>query len=331
MPRIALIGAGGTISTRSALGSLDLVDYMVCGSTLDVEDVLAAVPEASRYADVLPVRFSATSSTAVTYLDWRRLVQLIGGFEAEHGEVDGFVILHGTGTLEETAYFLGLCLKTAKPVVLTGSQRPLSALSSDAPMNLVNALRVAASPHARGMGVLVCLGDEIHAAREVTKASTSRLHAFRTPDFGILGEVTGGDVNFYRRPIRKSCPDTEFNVDPLPVLPRVEIAYSYAGDDGAVIRSLAATGTDGIVVASFPGGRLSPGQKEACMHALGHGVAIAISTRAGSGRAHLAQDLQSCGMVGADNLTCQKARILLALGLTVSREKTGLDRIFATY
>lgn len=330
-PRIAVIGAGGTISTRSTLGSLDLVNYMAFGSTLNVEDVIDAVPEAKQYADIHPVRFSAASSTSVSYADWRALVQLIGSFEQNHGEVDGFVVLHGTGTLEETAYFLHLCLKTEKPVVLTGSQRPLGAISSDAPLNLVNAIRVAGSTEARGMGGLVCLNDEIHAARDVTKGATSRLHAFRTPDFGILGEVNGDGVNFYRRPTRRSYPDTEFDVERLQLVPRVDIAYSYAGEDGEVVRALAAAGAKGIVVAGFPGGRLSPAQKDACMQALKDGIAIVVSTRAGSGRAHIAQDLKGCGMVAADNLTCQKARILLTLALSEAHGKPDLERIFSLY
>jgi L-asparaginase len=330
-PRVAVIGAGGTISTRSELGSLDLVNYMAFGSTLNADEVVAAVPEAAQYAELVPVRFSAASSTAVSTADWRALVELIDSFEAAHGDVDGFVVLHGTGTLEETAYFLHLCLKTARPVVVTGSQRPLSAVSSDAPLNLVNAVRVAGCPDSRGMGVLVCLNDEIHAARDVTKTATSRLHAFRTPDFGLLGEVNGDGVNFYRRPVRRGYPDTEFDLDRWQQLPRVDIAYAYAGEDGQAVRAFAAAGARGIVVAAFPGGRLSPAQKDACVEARGNGIAIAISTRAGSGRAHVARDLLDGGMVAADNLTCQKARILLALALTVSHETSVIERIFRLY
>jgi L-asparaginase len=241
------------------------------------------------------------------------------------------VVLHGTATLEETAYFLHLCLKTEKPVVLTGSQRPLSALSSDASLNLVNAIRVAGSPESYGMGVLVCLNDEIHAAREVTKAATSRLDAFRTPDFGMLGEVNGAGVNFYRRTIRRGCPDTEFSVGMLDGIPRVDIAYSYVSEDGALVQALAAAGARGIVIAAFPGGRLSPHQKDACARVLHNDVAIVISTRSGSGRAHVADDLLRTGMVPADNRNPQKARILLALALAVSHEKADIERIFNSY
>jgi L-asparaginase len=308
-----------------------MVNYKAFGSTLNVDEVLGAVPEAAHYADIALVTFSASSSTTLTYESRRELAHLINTFERDHGEVDGFVVLHGTGTLEETAYFLNLCLITDKPVVITDSQRPLSAVSPDAPLNLVNAVRVAASHDAQGIDVLVCLNDEIHAAREVTEGATSRLHPFRTPDFGILGEVNDDGVNFYRQPMRKSYPATEFDIDRLERLPRVDIAYSYAGEDGAAVQAFAATGAKGIVIAGFPGGRLSLAQKEACAKALADGIAIVISTSAGSGRALVAQDLTGCVMVAADNLNCQKARILLPLALTVLHEQSVLERIFSLY
>ena len=330
-PTIALIGTGGTISTRSGLGSLDFVNYMAHGTTLEVDEVIRQVDEASQYADLLTVKFRAASSTSIGFQDWLALAAVIAQTEAENPAIDGFVILHGTGTLEETAYFLQLSLRTKKPVVLTGSQRPLSALSTDAPINLVNAIRVAGDPAAHGMGVLVCLNDEIHAARDVTKGATSRLHAFRTPDFGMLGEVNGAGVNFYRRPVRRGCPDTEFAVAGLTDLPRVDIAYSYAGVDDTAIRAFVAAGARGIVVASFPGGRLSPAQQQACAQAQRDGVMVVISTRSGSGHAHVANDLLGAGMIAAGNLNPQKARILLALALTVSSDRAVIERMFASY
>ena len=154
---------------------------------------------------------------------------------------------------------------------------------------------------------------------------------FRIADFGILGEVNGDGVNSYRRPVRGGCPDTEFDIGRWPQLPRVDIAYAYAGEDGQAVRAVAAAGAKGIVVAALPGGRLSPAQKDACMQALGSGIVIAISTRAGSGRAHLARDLLDCGMLAADNLSCQKARILLTLALTVSTQISVIARIFRLF
>jgi L-asparaginase len=331
LPKVAVIGTGGTISTRSALGSLDLVDYMASGETLGIEQLLQAVPEAARFAQLVPVPFGAVSSTHIAFAQWKDISALMDRVAAEHADLAGIVVLHGTATLEETAYMLHLAAKVEVPVVLAGAQRPLSALSSDAGANLVNAVRVASSPQARGMGVLVCLNDEIHAAREVTKSSTARLHTFRTPDFGILGQVDGDGVSFYRRPVRPGLAATEFDLRTLADLPRVDIAYSYAGEDGAVVRALTAAGARGIVVAAFPAGRLSPPQAEACAEAMEAGVAVVLSTRAGSGRAIVASDLRALGVVAADNLNPQKARILLALALARTRDARELERIFATY
>ena len=171
-------------------------------------------------------------------------------------DLAGIVIGHGTATLEETAYFLNLTLKVPVPVVLVGAQRPPSALSSDAGLNLVNAIRVAASPEARGMGVLVVLNDEVQAAREVTKTSTLRLQTFRTADFGVLGHADGDAVAFYRRPLRRCCPDTEFDIRALDALPRVDIAYAYAGADGTAVRAFIAAGARGHRLGRFrPGFR----------------------------------------------------------------------------
>lgn len=330
-PRVAVIGTGGTISTRSSLGPLDLVDYMTQGKTLEVDELLRAIPEAGEFAELLPVRFRAVSSTCIAFPEWKALTAEIARAVADHPDLAGIVILHGTATMEETAYMLHLTLKTRVPVVLAGSQRPLSALSSDAGINFVNAIRVACSSQAHGMGVLVCLNEEIQAARDVTKSSTSRLDTFRTPDFGILGQVDGDGVSFYRRPVRCGAPETEFDIRELAELPRVDIAYSYAGEDGSVVRALVAAGAKGIVVAAFPAGRLSPPQAQACAEALREGVSIVLSTRAGSGRAMIGRDLRARGMVSADNLNPQKARILLSLALTRSNEAKELERIFATY
>jgi L-asparaginase len=241
------------------------------------------------------------------------------------------VIGHGTATLEETAYFLNLTLKTAIPVVLVGAQRPSSALSSDAGMNLVNAVRVAASPDSHGMGVLVLLNDEIHAAREVTKTSTLRLQTFRTPDFGVLGHADGDEVVFYRHPVRRRAPDTEFDISDIEMLPRVDISYSYAGGDGTAVRAFVAAGARGIVSAGFAPGFTPPGEAEALKDAVDRGIVVVQSTRAGSGRTFRSTRLKANGLLIADNLNPQKARILLTLALTRSQDPDEIMRIFRTY
>src|SRR5580698_962634 len=283
LPKVAFIGTGGTIASLGN-GPLDLQDYASAGRMMHAEDILAHWPETKLVADVLPVRFRAIPSPAIGFAEWKELAALCLSLEQLHPDLAGIVIGHGTATLEETAYFLNLTLKTSIPVVLVGAQRPSSALSSDAGMNLVNAIRVAASPDARGMGVLVLLNDEIHAAREVTKTATLRLQTFRTPDFGVLGHADGDAVAFYRRPLRRHAPDTEFDIRGLPAMPRVDIAYSYAGGDGVAVTAFMAAGAKGIIAAGFAPGFCPPAEIGALTEAAAQGIVVVQSTRAGSGR-----------------------------------------------
>lgn len=240
-PKVAFIGTGGTIASLGK-SPLELQDYAAKGKMLHAEDILARVPEVGEVADVFPVRYRNVPSPAIAYAEWRDLARLCDALVADHADLAGIAIGHGTATLEETAYFLSLTLKVAVPVVLVGAQRPASALSTDAGLNLVNAVRTAASPDSRGMGVLVLLNDEIQAARDVTKTSTLRMQTFRTPDFGVLGHADGDAVAYYRRPIRRAAPDTEFDVRSLDELPRVDVAYAYAGADGVAIDAFVAAG-----------------------------------------------------------------------------------------
>jgi L-asparaginase len=329
-PKLAFIGTGGTIASLGR-GPLDLQDYGAAGTVMHAEEILAKWPVVNQVADVFPVKYRNIPSTGIGFADWKALVSLCHRLPGEIEGLDGIVIGHGTATLEETAYFLNLTLKTALPVVLVGAQRPSSALSSDAGMNLVNAIRVAASPEARGMGVLVVLNDEIHAAREVTKTATLRLQTFRTPDFGVLGHADGDAVVFYRQPVRRRAPDTEFAIETLEALPRVDIAYSHAGADGTAIRAFAAAGAQGIVSAGFAPGFSTPEQAEAFKEAAGQGIVVVQSTRAGSGRTFQSTRLKAAGMLIADNLNPQKARILLSLALTRTRDPDEIMRIFRTY
>ena len=250
---------------------------------------------------------------------------------AERPGLDGIVITHGTATLEETAYFLNLALKVEIPVVLVGAQRPATAVSADGPLNLVNAVRTAGSAHARGMGVMIVLNDEIQAAREGTKTSTLRLQTFRSPDFGALGHADADGVAFYRAPLRRHAPDSEFDVSGLDALPRVDVIYAYAGADGAAVQACVGAGAQGIVAAGFAPGLVPPAQLDALNEAARAGVAVAHCSRVGSGRVPALGASHARGSVTADNLTPQKARILLMLGLTRTRNRTELQRMFDTY
>ena len=329
-PKIAFIGTGGTIASLGA-GPLDLQDYSAADTMMHAEQILARFPETALVAEVIPVWYRNVPSTSIDFTDWQALVRLCDQVAAEHAGLAGIVIGHGTATLEETAYALSLTLKVAVPVVLVGSQRPASALSTDAGLNLVNAIRVAASPEARGLGVLVVLNDEIQAAREVTKTSTLRMQTFRTADFGVLGHADGDAVAFYRRPLRRCYPGTEFDIRALPALPRVDIALAYAGADGTAVRAFIAAGAKGIISAGFAPGFAPPGDFEALKEAVAAGIVVMQCTRAGSGRTFLGKRLREAGFLITDNLTPQKARILLALALTVTVDAGEIARMFHTY
>jgi L-asparaginase len=329
-PKVAFIGTGGTISSLGR-GPLDLQDYAAAGNMMHAEEILAYWPDTALVADVVPVKYRNIPSPAIGFPEWKELAALCRKLEHETPDLAGIVIGHGTATLEETAYFLDLAVKVAIPVVVVGAQRPSSALSSDAGMNLVNAIRVAASPEARGMGVLVVLNDEIHAAREVTKTATMRLQTFRTPDFGVLGHADGDAIAFYRKPVRRHAPDTEFDISAIEALPRVDISYSYAGGDGVAVRAFAAAGARGIIAAGFAPGFCPPAEIDALTEAARQGITVVQCTRAGSGRTFRGTKLQQAGFLIADNLNPQKARILLALALTITREPEAILRLFRTY
>lgn len=330
MKKVALIGTGGTIASLGA-GPLDLQNYGATGVVMHADELVARFPELGLVADVVPVRYRNIPSTGIDFADWRALVRRCDELVAQHGDLAGIVISHGTATLEETAYMLNLTLKVQVPVVLVGAQRPPSALSSDAGLNLVNAVRVAASAEARGMGVLVVLNDEIQSAREVSKTSTTRLQTFRSRDFGVLGHADGDAVAFYRRPVRRCYPTTEFDIRNLEALPRVDIAYAYAGADGAAVRAFVAAGAKGIVSAGFAPGFSSPGDHEALKEAVMQGVVVVQSTRAGSGRTFRGKRLADAGFLIADNLNPQKARILLALALSVTQDGERIAEMFRSY
>ena len=329
-PKVAFIGTGGTIASLGPT-PLTLMDYGGPGRIMQAGDILARFPEVHEVAEVFAVPFTAVASHRITFAEWLSLVRECDRLVAAHPDLAGIVIGHGTATMEETAYFLSLTLKVSIPVVMVGSQRPASALSTDAGLNLVNAVRVAASPDARGLGVLVVLNDEISAAREVTKTSTTRLQTFRTPDFGVLGHADGDAVAFYRRPVRRVYPGTEFDVRGLDALPRVDIALSYVGADATAVEAFVAAGARGIISAGFAPGSPTEAEFEALAEAVKAGVTVVQSTRVGSGRLFRGRRMREAGFLIADNLTPQKARILLALALTRTGDAGEIARMFEEY
>ena len=330
LPRIAVIGTGGTISSLGA-SSLDVLDYPDFGQKLGCEALLQRFPETRLVADPVPVTFREVGSTEIGPREWVDLRALIHRIAREDPAVAGFVIPHGTATLEETGFFLNLTLAVAQPVVLVGAQRPASALGSDAGMNLVNALRVAGSSEARGKGVLAVLNDEIHAARDVVKTSTYRLQTFRSLDFGALGHVDGDGVHFYRSPSRRHMPDSQFAASNLDTLPRVDIIYSYAGADGALVEAAVAAGARGIVSAGFAPGSPTPQQRTAFERAAKSGVVVVQCSRAASGRVAPRRRLRESGIVAGEDLSPQKARLLLMLALSTTSDVIAIQQAFQIY
>ena len=329
-PKVAFIGTGGTIASLGPT-PLTLQDYGGPGRIMQASAIVERFPEAHEVASIIPVDFKAVASHHITFADWKALLLECDRLVAEHPDLAGIVIGHGTASMEETAYFLNLTLKVEVPVVIVGSQRPASALSTDAGLNLVNALRVAASPEAGGMGVMIVLNDEISAAREVAKTSTTRMQTFRTPDFGVLGHADGDAVVFYRRPVRRSYPTTEFDVRTLEDLPRVDITYSYLGADGTAPRAFVAAGAKGIISAGFAPGSPTQEEWDALAEAVQQGVTVMQSTRVGSGRVFRGRKMREAGFLACDNLTPQKARILLALALTRTSDPAEIERMFLEY
>jgi len=330
LPRIAVIGTGGTISSLGA-SSLDVLDYPDFGQKLSCEALLERFPETRLVADSVPVTFRQVGSTEIGPTEWIELRALINRVTREDPDIAGFVIPHGTATLEETGFFLNLTLAVTQPVVLVGAQRPASALGSDAGMNLVNALRVAGSQEARGKGVLAVLNDEIHAARDVVKTSTYRVQTFRSFDYGALGHVDGDGVHFYRSPSRPHMPDTQFTALDFGTLPRVDIIYSYAGADGALVDAAVAAGARGIVSAGFAPGSPTPQQRTAFERAAKSGVVVVQCSRAASGRVAPRRRLRESGIVAGEDLSPQKARILLMLALSTTSEIAAIQEAFSTY
>jgi L-asparaginase len=314
LPRVAVIGTGGTISSW-AESSLDTIDYPEFGTKLPVADILERLPESRLVAEPMPISFRSVGSTAIGPSDWMELRKVIHETSAREKNLAGFVILHGTATLEETAFFLNLTLAIPETVVLVGAQRPASALGTDAGINLVNALRVAGSPITCDLGVLVVLNDEIHAARDVVKTSTYRQQTFRSIDFGALGHVDGDGIHVYRKPARAHAPHGAFASMAELDLPRVDIIMSYAGADEVLIDAAVAAGARGLISAGLAPGLTTPGERKAFERAAAAGIIVVQCSRAVSGRVGRRRYLKETRMIAGEDFSPQKARILLSLAL----------------
>jgi len=330
LPRVALIITGGTIDSVGK-DRLDLAWYIEAGKRLDSGEFLARIPELSTIARVEELPFRRLPSHALVDKDWLDLLRTIHSVFDEK-RADGVVITHGTNTIEETAYFLNLTLKTDKPVVLVGAMRPSSGVSADGYLNVINAVRTAADPGSRGRGALLVMNDTIYSGRDVTKTATYRVEAFQGRDLGPLGYADAdGRVVYYHQAAKRHTTRTEFDVRNLQSLPRVDVVVSYVGADGTMIDAAVAAGAKGIISAATGAGRPTPAEDEALDRARKKGVMICIASRVGSGRVVRSPGLVRRGFVASDNLQPWKARVLLALALTVTNDPDEIQRMFDTY
>lgn len=329
-PKIAIVATGGSIAGVGP-DRLDFILYPELGEHITIEQSLQRIPEASDLADLQSEDLVSVGSTAIGPPEWLKLTQRVNELLARE-EVRGIVVTHGTATLEETAYFLHLTVKSDKPVVVTGAMRPPTAMGTDADLNLLDAIRVAAHPVAGGMGVLTILNNEVHCSRDVVKTNTFRVETFKPNELGFLGYAdSDGEVVLYRAPLRKHTTATEFNVDGLDSLPRVDIVYCYAGSDGLLVDSVRAHRSNGLVLAGFGGGSFPPIAIEAAAQAVEEGIPVVLASRSLAGRVVMTPRKNEQGFIVSDNLQPQKARILLMLALTVTGERDKIQRMFTEY
>ncbi len=331
LPRVGLILTGGTIDSVGT-DRLDLAWYIEAGKRLQDGELLDRLPELKNIAVVENIPFRRLPSHALIDKDWLELLRKVHSI-FDNNQADGIVITHGTNTLEETAYFLNLTLKADKPVVIVGSMRPSSAISADGYLNVVNAVRVAANHNSRGHGCLVVMNDTIFGARDVTKNSTYRVGAFQSRDLGPLGFADAdGKVIYYHQPARPHTVHTEFDVRALQELPRVDIVLSYVGADGVMIEAAANAGAKAIVSAATGAGRPTPAEDIAFDKIYKEkGVLMCLCSRVASGRVVRSPGLTKRGFIAGDNLQPWKARVLLSLALSKTKDANEIQRMFDTY
>lgn len=320
--RVVILATGGTIAGTGEEGK----QTGYTPGSLTVESLISAVPGLNAVAEIECVQVCNVNSDDITSEIWIELADIINDL-AKNENVSGFVITHGTDTMEETAYFLNMAVKTEKPVVLTGSMRPSTSISADGPMNLYQAVCVAASKESVGKGVLVVFSDRIISARSVKKTSTYNVMAISAGESGSIGVIRNNEIEYYDEPVKKHTTATEFDVSGASGLPKVQIVYFEVDADPELLR-FAAAHSDGLVIAGAGAGEFSEGFIKVINKLE---IPVVISSRIDDGI--ITQDAVLCqNTVAANDLPAQKAAILLRLAiLNKTTAKDDLIRIFETY
>ena len=321
LPLVHFVATGGTIANTS-------------GGRLAIEDVIGEVPELAGAARYAVTHTSRVGSAQLRPRDWLDIARAVAAAAADDA-VTGIVVTHGTFTNEETAYFLHLTIPTEKPIVVVSSQRKHGTVGNDGDRNLIDAVRLAGSSAARGHGVVTLLNEDIHSAREVAKTS-ARPDGFRSRDAGVLGHVDTDQITFYRKTTRRHTAGSEFDIGRVDGLPRVDIVYAYPGADEHTVQPLLDSGkAEGLVLAGMAfSGMPAPDQVSALNRAAEGGLPIVLTNRGLEGRVPHSSDggqLHGHGYLFGDNLSPQKARILLMVALTHTRERSDLQRIYDQY
>jgi L-asparaginase len=322
LPNVVILATGGTIA-GSAASNTSTTGYKA--GAIGVETLIAAVPEMTKIANVSGEQICNTGSPNINNEILLKLSKRINELLSSD-KVDGIVVTHGTDTLEETAYFLNLTVKSDKPVVVVGAMRPATAISADGPFNLYNSVLVAAAPQSKGRGVFILLNDRIGSARYITKTNTTMLDTFKSVEQGYLGAIAGGKIDFWNEITKKHTLQTEFDLAGVDKLPRVDIIYEYQNDDRTFYDAAVKAGAAGIVVAGSGNGSLSAPSKAGAQEAIDRGAVVVRSTRVGNG-------ITTPGTLGLNSgsLNPQKARILLMLALTKTKDPQKIQAYFDEY
>jgi len=328
LPTVVVLATGGTIAGAAASD----VQAGYTSGQVGVDQLLAAVPQAKKLAVLRGEQIANIGSQDMNDEVWLKLAIRINELVAMP-DVDGVVVTHGTDTIEETAYFLNLVVKSSKPVVLTAAMRPSTALSADGPLNFYNAVAVAANKAAAGHGVLVVVNDWIHGASSLTKTSTTAVQTFLSPLSGLIGTVAYGVIEFYRGPVGKHTTTSIFTVDKGTALPRVDIIMAHENMDGAIIDAAVAAGAKGVVIAGVGNGNMTKPALDALAKHAKNGIVCVRSSRVATGQVgrNVEVDDDKLGLVASLGLNPQKARVLLRLALTKTRDTKEIQRYFDEY
>ncbi|WP_096015851.1 asparaginase [Campylobacter lanienae] len=326
-PKIAILATGGTIAS-SIEDCVATTGYSVGG--LSVENLISGVKGIEDLATITTKQISNIDSANMRDEIWLKLAKEIN--QILDSDFDGVVITHGTDTMEETAYFLHLTIKSHKPVILVGAMRPSNSVSSDGAKNLYNAVALAANKESKFKGVMVTMNDKILSARGVTKTHTLNLDAFSSPDFGDLGYMVDGKAYFYSAITKAHTTNTSFDISQISNLPKVDILYSYSNDGNAVAaRALFANGTKGLVIAGSGAGSIHEDHEKALKELINQGLKVVVSSRISQGRVALNSEKKSLGFISAEELNPQKARVLLMLSLIKTDDISQIQDYFLKY